>query len=44
MAPVRATRPKVGRRPVDPQRCEGETMEPSVSVPMAKAHRAAAVA
>ena len=35
MAPVRATRPKVGRRPVVPQRWDGETMEPSVSVPMA---------
>ena len=33
---VRATRPKVGRRPVVPQRMQGETMEPSVSVPMAK--------
>src|SRR5882757_7158392 len=36
MAPVRGTKPKVGRRPVTPQRVEGEEMEPSVSVPMAK--------
>ena len=36
MAPVRGTKPKVGRRPVSPQRVEGEEMEPSVSEPMAK--------
>ena len=36
MAPVRGTRPKVGRRPVAPQRVEGEEMEPRVSVPRAK--------
>src|ERR1039458_8268785 len=36
MAPVRGTKPKVGRRPVSPHRVEGEEMEPSVSDPMAK--------
>src|ERR1700744_301094 len=36
MAPVRGTKPKVGRSPVTPQRVEGEAMEPSVSEPMAK--------
>ena len=35
MAPWRATAPKVGRCPVTPHRVEGETMEPSVSEPMA---------
>src|SRR5215831_19744755 len=44
MAPVRGTRPKVGRRPVVPQRVEGEEMEPRVSEPMAKATQPAAVA
>ncbi len=44
MAPVRGTRPKVGRRPVTPQRMEGLTMLPPVSEPMAKATRPAAVA
>ncbi len=44
MAPVLLTRPGVGRRPVAPQRLEGETIEPQVSVPMAKATRPAAVA
>src|ERR1019366_6597761 len=34
MAPVRGTRPKVGRSPVSPQRVEGEEMEPSVSEPI----------
>ena len=43
IAPVRETRPKVGRRPFVPQRCEGETIDPSVSVPMAKPTRPAAV-
>src|SRR5687767_7093461 len=37
MAPVRLTRPKVGRKPVTPHRVEGETIEPSVSVPIANA-------
>jgi hypothetical protein len=44
MPPVRGTRPNVGLSPVVPQRCDGEVMEPSVSVPIAKAHRPAAVA
>jgi hypothetical protein len=42
--PARDTRPKVGRRPVVPQRWQGEVIEPSVSVPMAKAQRPAATA
>src|ERR1043166_1262341 len=44
IAPVRATRPKVGRRPVTPQRIAGLTIEPPVSLPTEKATRAAAVA
>src|ERR1700761_8687501 len=44
MAPVRGTKPKVGRRPVTPQRVEGEEMEPSVSDPMEKATQPAEVA
>ena len=36
MAPVRGTRPKLGRRPVTPQRVLGDSMLPRVSVPMAK--------
>src|SRR5271170_5054926 len=44
IAPVRGTNPKVGRRPVTPQRVEGEEMEPSVSDPMAKATQPAEVA
>ena len=44
MQPARETRPKVGRRPVVPQRWLGDVMEPSVSVPMEKAQRPAAVA
>ena len=44
MQPARLTRPKVGRRPVVPQRWLGEVIEPSVSVPMAKAQSPAAVA
>src|SRR6516165_2404646 len=43
MAPARETRPKVGRNPVTPQRSQGETIEPSVSEPMAKANRPAEV-
>jgi len=35
MAPCRLTAPNVGRCPVTPQRVEGETMDPSVSDPMA---------
>src|ERR1700677_5058019 len=37
MAPVRGTKPNVGRRPVVPHRVEGEEMDPSVSEPMANA-------
>src|SRR5262245_49372746 len=44
IAPVRGTRPKVGRRPVAPLRVDGETIEPSVSLPIAKATRPATVA
>src|SRR5580698_9343525 len=44
MAPARETRPKVGRRPVTPQRAEGATIEPSVSEPIANAVSPAAVA
>src|SRR5579863_4578149 len=44
MAPVRGTKPKVGRSPVAPQRVDGELMEPSVSDPMAKATHPAATA
>ena len=36
MQPCRLTRPKVGRRPDAPQARQGETMLPSVSLPMAK--------
>src|SRR5688572_115054 len=44
IAPVRGTRPKVGRRPLTPQRVDGEDMEPSVSVPMLNPTRPPAVA
>ena len=44
MPPARETRPKVGRRPVVPHRWLGEVIEPSVSVPIAKPQRPAAVA
>src|SRR5215467_720817 len=44
MAPVRGTNPNVGRRPVVPQRVEGDEMDPSDSEPMAKATQPAAVA
>src|SRR5213593_2193044 len=44
MAPKRLTRPYVGRRPVTPQRDDGETMDPSVSVPSENPIRPAAVA
>ena len=36
--------PKVGRNPVAPQFVEGEIIEPSVSVPIAKGTRPATVA
>src|SRR5256885_7802683 len=44
IAPVRGTRPKVGRRPVVPQRVDGEEIEPSVSLPTENPTRPAAVA
>src|SRR5580693_5041549 len=44
IAPVRGTKPKVGRRPVQPQRVDGEEIEPRVSEPMLKATHPAAVA
>src|SRR5215813_2451640 len=44
IAPVRGTRPKVGRSPVTPQRIAGLTMLPPVSLPMENATSAAAVA
>ena len=44
MAPVRGTRPKVGRSPVAPLRVAGDEMEPSVSEPTPKAIQPAAVA
>ena len=36
MAPFRLTLPKVGRKPVTPQTVQGDTIEPHVSVPIAK--------
>src|SRR5262245_34585951 len=44
IAPYRLTRPYVGRRPTTPLVAEGETIEPSVSVPMEKPTSPAAVA
>src|SRR5271169_5180029 len=44
MAPVRGTNPNVGRNPVVPQRVDGDEIEPSVSVPIAKATHPLAVA
>src|SRR6267378_8460584 len=44
IAPVRGTLPKVGRRPVVPQRVTGEEIEPSVSLPIEKPTSPAAVA
>src|SRR5687768_11299572 len=44
MAPDFGTRPNVGRRPVVPQTVDGEEMEPSVSLPIEKPTRPAAVA
>src|ERR1700688_4923715 len=43
IAPVRGTRPYVGRSPVTPQRMLGPTMLPPVSLPIAKPTRPAAV-
>src|ERR671921_2611923 len=44
IAPVRATRPKVGRRPTTPQRIAGLTMLPPVSLPIENPTSPAAVA
>src|SRR5213596_196104 len=44
IAPVRGTRPNVGRRPVTPQRIAGLTMLPPVSLPIENDTSAAAVA
>src|SRR5436305_10258030 len=44
IAPVRGTRPNVGRKPVTPQRMAGLTMLPPVSLPIENATSAAAVA
>src|SRR5579875_2761253 len=44
IAPVRATLPKVGRKPVAPQTADGATIEPYVSVPIAKGTSPATVA
>src|SRR5271165_7362002 len=44
MAPVRGTRPYVGRNPVTPQRMLGLTMLPPVSLPTLKPTNPAAVA
>src|SRR5256714_9881368 len=44
IAPVRGTRPKVGRSPTTPQRVLGDTMLPSVSLPIEKPTSPAAVA
>ena len=44
MQPCRLTRPKVGRRPEAPQARQGETMLPSVSLPIAKPTSPAATA
>src|SRR6202012_3584117 len=44
MAPVRGTLPYVGRSPVTPQRIDGLTMLPPVSLPMEKPTKPAAVA
>ncbi len=44
IAPVRGTRPNDGRSPVQPQRVDGEEIEPNVSDPMLKATHPAAVA
>ena len=39
MAPVRGTRPYVGRRPVIPQYAEGVPIDPDVSEPIANGTR-----
>ena len=44
MIPARLTRPSVGLIPTMPLICDGQMIEPSVSVPMAAAQRLAATA
>src|SRR5437879_4638447 len=44
MAPVRGTRPNVGRKPLSPQVRDGDVMEPFVSEPIANATSPADVA
>lgn len=44
IAPLRLTAPKDGRSPVAPQREDGESIEPNVSVPIEKPTNPAAVA
>jgi hypothetical protein len=44
MMPLLLTRPTVGLIPTIPLADEGQTMEPSVSVPMAPAHKFAETA
>jgi len=44
IAPVRGTSPNVGRNPVQPQRDEGDEIEPSVSEPTLNATQPAEVA
>src|SRR5262245_47726281 len=44
IAPVRGTRPNVGRRPLVPHRVDGDEIEPCVSVPILKPTSPAAVA
>src|SRR5215471_2951532 len=44
MAPVLGTKPKVGRKPVQPHRVDGDAMDPSVSLPTLKTTQPAAVA
>src|SRR6202167_1940728 len=44
IAPVRGTRPNVGRSPVTPHRIDGATMLPPVSLPIANPTSPAAVA
>src|SRR5688500_18347346 len=44
IAPVRGTRPKMGRSPVTPLRVDGDEIDPSVSVPIENPTSPAAVA
>src|SRR5262245_19245897 len=44
MMPVRETRPTVGLKPTSAQLLDGDTIEPSVSVPIVRAQRLAAAA